>query len=124
MRSMRKRPAWLAMVTIWLTIVAPVVSQLLASHVSAGEAGSYAAQMAHMGHGHAPDERQPRPDPMTFCGYCSLFHHTSVLPSVNWQPGLAAPLPWRTLGSPVMPSPIVPVLLSAAPRGPPVFAQI
>ncbi len=128
-RSMRKRPAWLAMVAMWLTIVAPVVSQTLASHASMGEAASHASQMTHMGHGHAsehghvPAEPPPDPDPMVFCGYCSLFYHTSVLPSVDWQPRLPGPLPSRMLAAPVASSPFVPPLLSAAPRGPPVSVQ-
>ncbi len=129
-RSIAKRPAWLAMVAIWLIIVAPVVSQILAGHAGAGEVGSHSSQMAHMdhmghmGHGHASDEQPPQPDPMTFCGYCDLFHHTSVLPSVDWQPGLSGPLPWRMPVVPAAPGQFVPPLLSAAPRGPPVSAQV
>lgn len=123
-RSMGKYPTWLAMAAICLIVAAPVVSQILASHASVGEMGLCGSQMAHMGHEHAPDEQQPHPDPMAFCGYCTLFHHTSVLPSVPWQPNLRGPLPWRLLVAPAVPSPFVAPLLSAAPRGPPVSVQV
>ena len=123
-RSMRKYLTWLAMVAIGLTIVTPVASQILASHASVGEMDFCGPQMTHMGHELAPDEQPPHPDPMTFCGYCTLFHHTSVLPSVPWQPSLRGPLPWRLLVALVVPRPFAPPWLSAAPRGPPVSVQV
>ena len=114
-----KRPAWLAMVALWLTITVPVVSQILAGCSSGHGAASYAQQMAHMEHPCPPDTKNPHPDPMTFCGYCSLFHHTSLLASAHWQPCLLGALPYPPFIAPALHNPLVRDVLAAAPRGPP-----
>ncbi len=120
-RSMGKYSTWLAMVAIALTMLSPVISQILASHASVGEIGFCGSKM---GHENAPDEQPPQPDPMSFCSYCTLFHHASVLPSVPWQPSLRGPQPDRLRVTLVVHSPFVSPLLSAAPRGPPFFVQV
>ena len=115
----QRRPiAWLAIVALWLTIVAPVVSQTLASPldalVSIGWCGT-----------HHDDGTQSPPAGhlLEKCGYCGLLSGHSILPDA--PPSLpAAPTLyglWRAMPEPPARGSIV--LLAADPRGPPVFAH-
>ncbi len=82
-RTPRRFVAWLAIVALWLTIVAPVVSQTLASPldalVSIGWCGT-----------HHDDGKQSPPAgyPLEKCGYCGLLSGHSILPDA--APALAA----------------------------------
>ncbi len=111
------------MAAIWLTIVAPVVSQTLAARSGTAPAASCMQPMAYMEHPCSPDTKHPHPHPMTFCSYCSLFHHTSVLASSDWQPGLPGPLPYPLLIESARHSRFVHNILAAAPRGPPLSVR-
>lgn len=117
MHRHRGRPvAWLAIVALWLTIVAPVVSQTLAnpldSLISIGACGI-----------HHPDGTQTPPSGhlLEKCGYCGLLAGHSILP--DGAPAVVPPL--LRLG--LLPVAALPpergsaILLAAAPRGPPVI---
>lgn len=106
--------AWLAIVALWLTIVAPVVSQTLASPldalVSIGWCGT-----------HHDDGTQSPPSGhlLEKCGYCGLLSGHSILPDA--APALAAhsALTGPRLAMPPPPARGGIVLLAAEPRGPP-----
>ncbi|MCW8807065.1 MAG: DUF2946 domain-containing protein [Rhodanobacter sp.] len=117
-RTIRSRWGWLALAAIWLTIVAPVVSQTLGSRAAAMN-GSCAQQANPLDSSATPHPRPP-PHPMTFCGYCSLFQHSSVLASLDWQPSLLPPAAFRPLVATPFPSWSGHSILAAAPRGPPI----
>ncbi|WP_017463982.1 DUF2946 domain-containing protein [Dyella ginsengisoli] len=117
-RRQRGFVAWLAIVALWLTIVAPVVSQTLAnpldSLISIGACGV-----------HHPDGTQTPPTGhlLEKCGYCGMMAGHSMLPDASpvQIPGLALAGPSLTAVRPPERSTIV--LLAAAPRGPPVVAH-
>lgn len=111
----RRRPiTWLAIVALWLTIVAPVVSQTLASPLDARVSIGWCGPHHDDGtpsppHGHLVEK----------CGYCGLLSGHSILPDM--APSLSAgPLlsgQWLAMSEPPTRSYIV--LLAADPRGPP-----
>lgn len=114
---------WLAMTAIGLAVVAPVVSQILASRIRMATTGicqehGAAARLA-TGSG-----RHPSPQPMTFCGYCSLFQHSSALTSVDWHAALLPPGQFQLLLAFAIPAWIGHSILAAAPRGPPAFLKL
>jgi hypothetical protein len=114
--------AWLALLAIWLTVIAPVVSRILPG-TSSPDLGAWCMAHEGGGDGHAsPQSPAPHPhdaDHWERCGYCSLFSHS---PSLGFVPA--------TLGLPALPallSAALPVrrtlaprpLFDAPPRGPP-----
>ncbi|HET6431015.1 DUF2946 domain-containing protein [Dyella sp.] len=118
-RRPRRLTAWLAIVALWLTIAAPVVSQTLASPldalVSIGWCGTH------------HDDGTPSPPAghlLEKCGYCGLLSGHSLLPDA--PPSLASGLPlsglWLAMPAPPARSRIV--LLAARPRGPPVPVHV
>lgn len=117
-RRQRGFIAWLAIVALWLTIVAPVVSQTLAnpldSLISIGACGV-----------HQPDGTQTPPTGhlLEKCGYCGLLAGHSMLPDASpvQVPGLA--LAGMSLIAVRPPERSAIVLLAAAPRGPPLVAH-
>jgi len=116
-RTHRRFVAWLAIAAIWLTIVAPVISQTLPAAWALPDLGPWCG-------GHAYDTTTPSapstPDHLLDkCGYCGLLSESPTLASVAWLPTVLPPLaamppfetvapPWTRLSS-----------LAAAPRGPP-----
>ncbi|MEW5835873.1 MAG: DUF2946 domain-containing protein [Pseudomonadota bacterium] len=113
-RRQRGFVAWLAIVALWLTIVAPVVSQTLAnpldSLISIGACGV-----------HQPDGTQTPPTGhlLEKCGYCGLLAGHSMLPDAS-----PAAVPALLLGNSLLAVGKLPrrnqiILLAAAPRGPP-----
>jgi hypothetical protein len=113
-RRQRGPVAWLAIVALWLTIVAPVVSQTLASPLDA-LIGIGACGVVHADGTQSP----PTGHPLEKCGYCGLLAGHSLLPDAApaLVPGLALPDRWLTAALP--PERGTVVLLAAAPRGPP-----
>jgi len=110
--------AWLALLAIWLAIVAPVVSQT----VAVADTPAMAMGMDCDGHhDHAPPPA-PHPSSMEKCGYCGLLSHHPVLlaapapATLNLLPA-GLPLPYSA------PLSAEPSVLAAAPRGPPVITQ-
>jgi Protein of unknown function (DUF2946). len=107
------------MAAMWLTIVAPVVSQTLPSSRSTPAHGASCG-------GHAGDvthPSSPHSHLMEKCGYCGLLSHSPTLTGAVWLPQLLPPvialphdfpkaLPWMRN-----------TLLAAAPRGPPAFVS-
>ncbi|MBU6248016.1 MAG: DUF2946 family protein [Xanthomonadaceae bacterium] len=109
---------WLAIVALWLTIVAPVVSQTLAnpldSLISIGACGT-----------HHPDGTQSPPTghPLEKCGYCGLLGGHSMLPDASpvRVPGLSIGTTSIAAARQSRRSSVV--LLAADPRGPPPVAH-
>lgn len=119
LRRQRRPIAWLAIVALWLTIVAPVVSQTLASPldalVSIGWCGT-----------HHDDGTQSPPAGhlLEKCGYCGLLSGHSLLPAAApvLLPGTLLPGPRLAMPMPLARGTIV--LLAAEPRGPPVTTHV
>lgn len=117
-RRQRGFVAWLAIVALWLTIVAPVVSQTLAnpldSLISIGACGV-----------HHPDGTQTPPTGplLEKCGYCGLMAGHSMLPDATPPVVPALDLDHTRLAVGKLPQRSQVVLLAAAPRGPPLIAH-
>lgn len=114
LRRQRGFTAWLAIVALWLTIVAPVVSQTLADPldplIGVGACGAqHGDGTRHPPTGHLLEK----------CGYCGLLAGHSLLPDA--APALLAgpALPGFWQAAPRPPARGAMVLLAAAPRGPP-----
>lgn len=128
-RKIRVFFAWLALIALGLTIVAPVVSRTLASVTASSAHGAHHGMdmSAEMTAGHVDANRHDNPHSdhdgmlMDQCGYCGLLGHSPLLIVIAWLPGL---LPQAT---PRQPVPAAPArgpersTLTAAPRGPPAF---
>ncbi|MFC4525260.1 DUF2946 domain-containing protein [Dyella halodurans] len=106
------------MVALWLTIVAPVISQSLAVDSMPGMVGCE-SQHAH------PDPTVPpsHPSSMEKCGYCGLLGHSPAL--IGHAVPLPHPAPARWHGTAALPARLQTEYsaLAAAPRGPPAFTQ-
>jgi hypothetical protein len=118
--SLHKRlVAWLAMLAIWLTMIAPVVSQTLPADASWPDLGAWCEGHAGLV-AHAPNApAHPHGDLLAKCGYCDLLNHS---PGLSGDFFVATLLP-RT---PYRPAPLPAAYLveratdhSHAPRGPP-----
>jgi hypothetical protein len=77
--------AWLGLVAMWLIVLAPLVSQLVAAHRAHEPDGTLvlcsavepASAAPHLSHG----------DAFGACGYCHLFeHHVAMSPAVPPAP--------------------------------------
>jgi hypothetical protein len=119
--------AWLALAAMALIVLMPVVSRSMpmdgmAMGTSSVPEGGCPVHTAHADHRHAGMPDHPD-DPTARCGYCVLLSHTPVaglgvalvLPSVQHPPFFLRTTMPR--GVPAEP------LLSAHPRGPPLFVE-
>jgi hypothetical protein len=121
--------AWLALLALGLTIVAPVVSRTLAGIAADGPHDTPHAMQMAMPMPAADAAAQPPGNahvdhdgmPMEQCGYCGLLGHSPLLLVLAWLPGLSPQ---------AGPHPAVPTAprrgperstLTAVPRGPPAF---
>jgi hypothetical protein len=118
-RRHRKFVAWLGLFAMWLTIVAPVVSQTLAAASWSPDLGAWCN--GHAGLVNHPSPQQPSPHAPAWekCGYCGLLGHSPTLTASFWSPllqvldvSMPAILPTRL-------TPPTRVWLAASPRGPP-----
>ncbi|HEX7814116.1 DUF2946 domain-containing protein [Dyella sp.] len=137
MQSRAKRQRWIACLAIFavaLLAFAPGISQYLAAvralpfsadcpgHAMAGHAMAMPMDMSMgMPMQHGGDTAHPGATHGDACGYCTLFAHSPVTPTVLRLPFMAvvspaeapSPLPSiQGIGTPVR---------NAAPRGPPLF---
>ena len=114
--TQRSWVAWLAMVALWLTIVAPVISQAMPSAPSF-DLGAWCT-----GHGLSDQHPATPGDPLAHtdkCGYCGLLGHSPLLPGVaNLTLASVDLLAQAPVLATVTAEP-APRLLSAHPRGPP-----
>ena len=110
--------AWLAIVALWLTIVAPVVSQTVSdpldSLISIGACGVHHADGT---------QTPPTGHPLEKCGYCGMLAGHSLLPNAA-----LSPVPRLMLVGQVLPVPVPAFagddrVLAARPRGPPLLAS-
>jgi len=104
------------MAALWLTIVAPVISQTLPTTSAAFDLGAWCT-------GHGLDTHPNAPtDPAAFtdhCGYCGLLGHSPL--AFGHADFLLPPSP-LAVQVPIaraLPAQIPSRLISAAPRGPP-----
>lgn len=113
-RPPRRFVAWLAIVTLWLTIVAPVVSQTLASPLDALVSIGWCGP-------HHDDGTQSPPAGhlLEKCGYCGLLCGHSLLPPIDGAPAVPRSATAQIL--PLAGQPRRPGLraLATSPRGPP-----
>jgi hypothetical protein len=111
--------AWMAVVAIWLTVLAPVVSRAMPAVSSFPDLGAWCEGSAGLVDRHAPAMPDQHADHMAQCGYCSLLSHEPGLSAVAYVAALrpsvahAFPLP------PARHATRLASLLAAAPRGPP-----
>jgi hypothetical protein len=108
--------AWLAMLAIWLMMVAPVVSQTLPAATAWPDLGAWCE--GHVGLV-ADAPAAPHGDLLAKCGYCDLLNHS---PGLSGDFFVASLL----LRTPYQPRPMPAIYLtertperSHAPRGPP-----
>lgn len=120
----RQFVAWLAIAAMALVAFAPGISQyLVAAHAMSSVDALCPEHTAPLHHEHSdhgvPDKQAAEHGEA--CGYCTLLCHSPVTPTVFRLPAIAMPVradaPMRV---PVIHSDSA-VILSAEPRGPPVF---
>ncbi len=116
-RTTRRRGiAWLASVALWLSIVAPVISQALPA-ASGFDLGAWCTSHGLDEHHHAaPGEPMA---PLDHCGYCGLLGHSPLLPGVASLELPAADLHDLAPAAPAAQAAPRPRVLSAPARGPP-----
>jgi hypothetical protein len=102
------------MVALWLTILAPVVSQAIAS-----DAMPSMAAMCGPHHDHSTPGI-PHPMSMEKCGYCGLLGHSPLLSGGSASPLPPSPLPRLTVVAAPDSVCTKPTLIAASPRGPPI----
>lgn len=114
--TQRSWVAWLATIALWLTIVAPVISQTLPAAPSL-DLGAWCT-----GHGLSDQHPAAPGDPLAHterCGYCGLLGHSPLLPGVASLTLVSIDLLNLAPVLPVVAGEVSPRLLSAHPRGPP-----
>jgi len=120
----RKWVAWLAMFAMWLTIVAPVVSQTVAATSWSPDLGGWCEGHAGLVVHSVPHQTDPHAPSSDKCGYCGLLGHSPSLAGTSWQPPSVV---WQGACAltilPTRKAHTARVLLAAAPRGPPVFSH-
>lgn len=106
---------------MWLTIVAPVISQTLlpTAHAMAMHHGADCGRHTE----ETPPLSPPHDHALEKCGYCGLLGYSPMLPGAIWLPPI---LPPATTGLAHLPHALPAArraTLAAAPRGPPAFAH-
>jgi hypothetical protein len=116
---LHRRIAKLAMLAMWLIVVAPVVSQIHAA--SAAPWMDDMCSHATLGHGHPamPDSPDRQPQPMEECGYCFLLTHSPVMPGVGVPALVPPPLAADTFIVNLARTGAKPSVSAISPRGPP-----
>lgn len=105
---------------MWLTIVAPVVSQTVAAASWSPDIGGWCA--GHVGLvDHPPPQPSPHAPMLEKCGYCGLLGHSPTLAATFWLPLLSMPAASAPTLLPERMAPPARVWLAASPRGPPAF---
>lgn len=81
--------AWLGLVAMWLAVVAPTISRLVEASqdlvvpvcVAADQAGQPGASAHHI-RIRVDGQHDAPATPLNACGYCGLFAHSSLLPTL------------------------------------------
>lgn len=127
-RHRQKIGAWLGMLAILLSVVAPTVSQVLRSahgefehhahHLHHHHPAAELALDAHAGHHHSSDSSLL----CDACPYCGLIAHSPALPSVSVASSVTPPRP--SYPPPLIAAAFRPytVLTLAQPRAPPAWS--
>lgn len=115
--------AWLAFFAIWLTLVAPVVSQVVAAVGSPAMASASPACAEHLGHAVPPATPHPSVPPTDRCGYCTLVAHSPVVIAAAWLPLLLPRTAYLPPALPAAPGLRRHAWLATTPRGPPGFVN-
>nr|WP_256364097.1 DUF2946 domain-containing protein [Rhodanobacter sp. C05] len=109
------------MFAMWLTIVAPVVSQTVAAASWSPDLGSWCGDRAGLIDHSSPQQPSPHAPTLEKCGYCGLLGHSPTLAATFWLPLLPTPVASMPTLLPERMASITRVWLAAAPRGPPAF---
>ncbi|WP_325470108.1 DUF2946 family protein [Luteibacter sp.] len=114
---------WMALVAVWLTVLAPSVSRTVSAAFVFPDLGTWCEPVPADHHGAARGHDADAPGDDAACGYCTLFaqmpalgtafHIGHALPSPGY---VAATLPAARAHEPT-------AILHAPPRGPPVAAH-
>ena len=107
---------WMALVAVWLTVLAPTVSRTAAAAFALPDLGAWCEPVGH----HHEDGASAHTDEDAACGYCTLFASTPTLGGgafVAGVPFIAGPV--KTAGPP-LPRAATASFFPTHPRGPPV----
>jgi Protein of unknown function (DUF2946) len=121
----RRFVAWLAIAAMALVAFAPGISQYLVAVHAMSSVDALCpehAVLAHQGHSDHGSPDKPSGEHGDACGYCTLLSHSPVTPTVFRLATIAMPV---HADAPIRVSAIhsdAAVILSAEPRGPPVFS--
>ncbi|KVN28636.1 hypothetical protein WJ63_12895 [Burkholderia pyrrocinia] len=110
--------AWAGLISIWLALVAPVVTQWLASQEQALPIAALCSAKADAG-SHASDRSVPGGHPAKTCGYCNLLVHHPPLTGPGYTAWIPSAPDAREIAYPVTPDIARARFSLAPPRGPP-----
>lgn len=110
--------AWAGLISIWLALVAPVVTQWLASQEQAQPIAALCSTKVDA-ESHAPDRAIPGGHPAKTCGYCNLLAHHPPLTGLGYTGWIPSAPAARELAYPVAPDVARARFSLAPPRGPP-----
>jgi hypothetical protein len=110
--------AWAGLISIWLALVAPVVTQWLAAHNQELPAAAICSASADSS-SHAPDQSVPGGHQAKTCGYCNLLAHHPPLSGPGYTGWLPSVPTAHEIEYPVTPDIAHPRFSLAPPRGPP-----
>jgi hypothetical protein len=119
LRARKHTVAWLGLLAMWLVVLTPLVSQLIATARADGPFGAMCSAVKSEGSAPAHDVS---PDQLSACGYCDLFAHHVPAPNVP-PPALFANV-FVARAQVSIPSAFVPYAAfpSGRPRDPPVVS--
>ncbi|CAD6554906.1 hypothetical protein LMG27952_05706 [Paraburkholderia hiiakae] len=113
--------AWLGLVAMWLIVLAPLVSQLVAAQHAHEPDATLCSAIQPAGAGSTP--HLSHDDAFGACGYCHLLEHHVAMPSVAAPEPLAVlALARETIAPPVTHDIPLGAFPSGRPRAPPVLS--
>jgi hypothetical protein len=113
----------MALVAVWLTVLAPSVSRTVSATAAFPDLGAWCETIPTSHHGAASGHDDAATDDGAACGYCTLFAQMPALGTVFFI-GHVLPLPGPVAARLPPDRSYVPVAILHAPtRGPPVVAH-
>jgi hypothetical protein len=112
----------MALVAVWLTVLAPSVSRTVSAAFVFPDLGAWCETSPAAHHDTATGHDTDAPGDGSACGYCTLFAQMPAL-GASFHVGHVLPLPGYVPASlPVTHAHVLVAILHAPPRGPPVAA--